>query len=183
MVLNEVPPKPMTEPDNSTVHTARTPPETVLDDFFDTADPLSDPVPITSSVPWPGSTFIIRAASSGQVLTVLDGRVSLAPIGGPGSIHWACVETKGWLGFRNVVSGRMLGHDGQKGRLRCSEEKHREWENFAVRLRPQGGYLLQMTHFERLWVVGRKVDQGGREVLAKMEGGKEGEIVWEFVKV
>lgn len=51
-----------------------------------------------------------------------------------------------------------------------------------MRLRPEGGYVLLMTHFERLWHVGSKVERGV-EMLAKMgDGGNDG-IVWEFVKV
>lgn len=103
----------------------------------------------------------------------------LAPPGGRGSIHWACVETKGWLGFQNLASGRFLGHD-KKGRLCCSVERHQEWENFCARSRPEGGYILLMTHWERLWQVGIYMEQG----VEKLEktGGSDG-IVWDFVKV
>lgn len=180
-----------------------TPPETVAD-LLDDLDPLAS-FKSTSSVPWPGSTFIIRSASSGQVLTLLDGQLVLAspgmfilPLsksggygvgaqltfcctGGRGSIHWACVQTKGWLGFRNTVSGRFLGHDS-KGKLCCSVDRHRSWENFCVRQTPEGGYVLLMTHFERLWHVGSIVDQG-REKLAKIGEKMEDAIIWEFVKV
>jgi len=51
-----------------------------------------------------------------------------------------------------------------------------------VRLRPEGGYVLLMQHWERLWHVGVKVERGV-ETLAKLgDGGNEG-VVWEFVKV
>jgi hypothetical protein len=167
----------MSEPDDSTAYTAATPPETVMDkDHLDHLDPLTSPSP--SSIPWPGATFLIRRASTGHVITLLDGQIVLSSPGTRGSIHWACVDTKGWLGFRNTVSGRFLGHD-DKGRLRCSAERHQGWENFCVRLRPEGGFILLMTHFERLWQVGFK-EERGVEKLAKI--GSDG-IVWEFVKV
>ena len=181
MVLNQADPKPIPDPDNSTIYTATTPPETVAVDLLDDHDPFGGAEPSSSSVPWPGSTFIIRSASSGHVITLLDGQVVLAQLGGRGSIHWACVETKGWLGFRNLASGRFLGHD-IKGGLCCSAERHRGWEYFCVRMRPEGGYVLLMTHFERLWHVGTKVEQGV-EKLAKIENGGSDGIVWEFVKV
>ena len=179
MVLNYVDPKPISEPDNSTIWTAKTPPETVAEDLLDDLDPLSSTA-LSSSVPWPGSTFIIRSVSSGHVITLLGGRIVLAPPGGRGSIHWACVDTKGWLGFRSSISGRFLGHDA-KGRLCCVAERHQGWENFCVRMRPDGGYALLMTHFERLWQVGVKVEQGV-ETLAKTGNESDG-MVWEFVKV
>lgn len=106
----------------------------------------------------------------------------LAPPGGRGSIHWACVENEGrWLGFRNVVTGSFLGHD-KKGRLCCIARTQNGWENFCARMRPEGGYVLLMTHYERLWSVGFKVEQGV-EKLAKIENEGPDEIVWEFVKV
>ena len=176
MVLYQVDSNPTLDPDdNSADSTAATPPETIA------ADILDDSKTSLSSIPWPGSTFIIRSASSGHVITLLDGQIVLAQLGGRGSIHWACVETKGWLGFRNLASGRFLGHD-IKGGLCCSAERHRGWEYFCVRMRPEGGYVLLMTHFERLWHVGIKVEQGV-EKLAKIEDGGSGGIVWEFVKV
>lgn len=181
MVLNQVDPKPLSDLDDSTIYTANTPPETVADDFLDDLDPLGDAESSSPSVPWPGSTFIIRSVSSGHVITLLDGQIVLAQLGGRGSVHWACVETKGWLGFRNTVSGRFLGHDA-RGRLCCVADRQQGWENFCVRVRPEGGYVLLMTHFERLWHVGTKVEQGV-EKLAKIENGRSDALVWEFIKV
>jgi hypothetical protein len=181
MVLNHVDPRPISD-NSSTIFSAKTPPETVADDdFLNDEDPFSNTESSSSSVPWPGSTFLIRCASSGHVITLLDGRIVLASPGNRGSIHWACVDTKGWLGFRSPISGRFLGYDA-KGKLHCSAERQKEWENFCVRMRPDGGYILLMTHFERLWKVGTKVERGV-EVLAKIGDGQDDGIVWEFVKV
>ncbi|KAF2094063.1 hypothetical protein NA57DRAFT_47193 [Rhizodiscina lignyota] len=135
----------------------------------------------SSSVPWPGSTFIIRSISSWQVITLLDGQVVLAPPSSSGSTHWECVETKGWLGFRSPISGKFLGHD-TRGKLCCSAERHQGWENFCVRATPEGGYVLLMTHFERLRHVGIKIEQGV-EKLAKIGDGASDGIVWEFIRV
>jgi hypothetical protein len=186
MVLNYVEPKPMTDLDSSPVSSAaQTPTETVAADLLlDDLDPLGGGGGSSSaaSVPWPGSTFIIRSISDGQVLTLLDGQIVLArPGGGRGSIHWACVESKGWLGFQNPVSGKFLGYN-KHGTLGCSATRHQEWENFCVRAKPNGGYILLMTHWERLWQIGVKNLEGVERVV-KVENGELDGTVWEFVKV
>lgn len=179
MVLNSVDPKPIIDHDDSTDYTVTTPPETVADDLMDDRNLIGGAS--SFSVPWPGSIFNIRCISSGHVITLLEGQIVLNQPGGRGSIEWECVETKGWLGFRNVVSGKFLGHD-KNGRLWCSVERHQGWEYFCARMRPDGGCILLMTHFERLWHVGIKVEQCV-EKLAKIEGGSSDSIVWEFVQV
>lgn len=184
MVLNFMDPKPISEADTSTVYGgAATPPETVAADieFLDDQDPFGGVNVSSASVPWPGSSFIIRSVSTGDVITLLDGQIVLARPGGRGSIHWACVETKGWLGFRNSISGRFLGHDAQ-GKLCCAAGRQQGWENFCVRLRPEGGYILLMTHFERLWNIGIKVERGVEKLAKIGDPGPDG-IVWEFIKV
>ncbi|KAL8977459.1 MAG: hypothetical protein Q9177_006631 [Variospora cf. flavescens] len=150
-----------------------------------------------SLVPWPNSTFVIRCVSSGRVITLLEGQITFTTLpprgrhhggGGGGSVHWACVESNGWLGFLNIVSGRFLGHDS-KGKLCCSATRHRRWEHFCVRKRPQGGgYVLLMRHWDGICCVGvKKEEEQGRvvEKLAKLEnsaaaGSSTGGIVWEF---
>lgn len=184
MVLNQVDPKPIKsndDDDDYSIYTANTPPETVAADFLNDHDPLGGAGPYSYLVPWPNSTFIIRSLSSGHVITLLDGQITLTSPSGRGSIHWACVETKGWLGFRNTVSGGFLGHDAE-GRLRCSAKRHQGWEYFCVRMRPEGGCVLLMMHYERLWHVGIKVEQGV-EKLAKMGDGGSGGMAWEFIGV
>jgi hypothetical protein len=180
MDRNQVDPNPIPDPDNFTDSTAALTPETVAA-YLDDHDPLGGAKPSSSSVPWPGSTFIIRSASSGHVITLLDGQIVLAPPGGRGSIEWECVETKGWLGFRSPVSGGFLGHD-RHGSLCCTASSHQAWENFCVRMRPEGGYVLLMTHWERLWHVGLKEEQGVEKLAKCGDGGSDG-MVWEFIKV
>ncbi|KAG4424957.1 hypothetical protein IFR04_001928 [Cadophora malorum] len=178
MSLYQLDPSPTVDDDASTVNGgAVTPPETVADTPED-LDPVKSP---KSSVPWPGNSYIIRSAISRHVLTLIEGQVILAPPSGKGSIHWACVQTKGWLGFKNTASGSYLGH-GKHGNLICSAGKHQSWENFCVRMTPDGDYILLMTHFERLWHVGSKNDKG-KEKLAKIGENMEEAIIWEFIKV
>lgn len=175
MTITKAQPTAVLDSDDSTVYTAATPPETIADNLDRDID-LS-----TSSIPGPGSTFIIRSVSCGRVITLVDGRIVLTQPGGRGSIHWECMENKGWLGFQNPVSGKFLGHNPH-GNLCCSADRHRGWERFHVRQRREGDYVLLMTHFEDLWPVGIKLGQGAED-LAKINRGASDGIVWEFIEV
>lgn len=184
MSLLNISPRPLSELDNPTIDAmAATPPETITNDFLDTEDPLGASASSSTSVPWPGSTFILRCTNSGRLLTLLDGKIILAKPGSPGSFHWECMEYKGWLAFRSRISGRFLGHN-KNGRLVCTSDKQQSWENFTVRPTPQGSYLLFMTHHERLWRVGLRMD-GDEEKLFKMKAADalEAQIEWDFIKV
>ena len=178
MALNQAEPQPIPDEDDSTDYSITTPTETVTTDLLDDHDPLDGAGPGPVLVPWPGSTYIIRSVSCGKVITLVDGHVALTQPGSSGSIYWVCVETKGWLGFRNAVSGKFLGHD-IRGRLCCTAEQQKGWENFCCRTRPEGGCVLLMTHWERLWHVGLTPERG----LAKVGDGASDGITWEFVKV
>ena len=181
MFLSPVKPQPSQYSDSSTVTPVTTPPETEAGNLPDDQDPLGDDGPSLLLVPWPGSTFIIRSVSCGRVLTLINGQITLTEQGSRGSFYWVCVEAKGWLGFRNTVSGKFLGHN-DKGMLRCSVDRHQGWENFCFRMRPEGGCVLLMTHWDRLWHVGFKKEDG-KEKLAKIGDGASDGIVWEFIKV
>jgi len=180
MGLDTVDPKPISDSDASTVYTAITPVESIAGDVPEDDNPFGTTKPSPSSVPCAGSTFIIRSASSGKLITLLEGQVVLASPGSRGSVHWACVEIIGWIGFRSPVSGRYLGHDSH-GKLCCTADKHSNWEKFCVRMRPEGGYNLLMTHFDGLFRMGIKVENGV-EKLAKIGHDEIEGMVWEFVK-
>jgi hypothetical protein len=112
------------------------------------------------------------------VITLLNGEVIMAPQGGLGSIHWECVETDNWLGFRNVASGCYLGH--QHERLQCWVKHHKDCEYFCAR--PKGGYVSLLTGGKRLCRVGTKREDEV-ERLVKLENGGFDEIAWEFIEV
>lgn len=164
--------------DDSTILTVNTPTDT---NPPNDSDPFDDAEPSPFLVPWPGSTFIIRSVSSGKVIMLLDGQIVLTQPGGRGSSHWACVETRGWLGFRNDVSGKFLGHD-KTGNLCCDVEQHQKWEYFCVRVRPEGGCVLLMTHWSSLCHVGFRKEQD-EEKLAKIDDEGSDGMAWEFIKV
>jgi hypothetical protein len=168
-----------TDNDTSTTFTSATPPETVVGDLHSLDDDTHNPR-ASSDIPWPGSTFLIRDISSGHVLTLDHGQVVVTPPGGRGpSVHWACVERNGWLGFRNVASGNFLGHNWT-GWLVCAAAQQQGFESFCVRARPDRGFELLMTHWEQLQRVGFHRNQFGEQRLG--QGGGTG-LTWEFIKV
>ena len=174
--------------DTTSNWSAFTPAETATIHMEDNSDELlkEDPLTITSSVPWPGSTYIISHGTSGSAITLDRGRVTLAPSGGPpsssGSIYWDCVEVNGWLAFRHRVSGKYLGYD-KGGSLICGAGQPKEWEQFCARAVPQGGFILLMTHWHELKPVGvidgQKIVKLGQNHKTKIADG----TVWKFVKV
>ena len=180
MTLNRQDPKPTLDFEAPNVSTAITIIEPFAgDDLLEDQNPVSDTKPIPSSVPWPGSTFMIRSISSGHAITLQGGQILLAKPGSVGNSRWECVENSGWLGFRDPGSGRFLGHD-KKGRLYCVAPRHNGWEHFCVRHTPEGGYILFVRHWDGLRQV-RLIEEQGVETLAKTGHG-EG-VTWEFLKV
>ncbi|KAA8576796.1 hypothetical protein EYC84_006849 [Monilinia fructicola] len=116
-------------------------------------------------------------SSLNQVITVAPAFTGNAP------------KKKDGFIFKNAASGYYLGHSFW-GYLICNAPRPDGWERFTARRRPEGGYHLLMTHWERLWKVGFKEGK-----LAKICSGEcgdltdigegEGElevIVWEFIK-
>ncbi|KAF2640673.1 hypothetical protein P280DRAFT_400249 [Massarina eburnea CBS 473.64] len=181
MVLASVSPRPLSPCNTSTTSGPPTPTESTLSvaSNDDNNRPLQT---INSSIPWPGSCYMIRASGSASVITLIDGRVTLKAPGGWGSIYWECVENHGWLGFRAPASGQFLGHN-MEGKLVCGANRQAGWENFCVRAKPEGGFVLFLTHWEKLWVVGADEGGEGEKQLMKVSGGVDEGIVWDFVKV
>lgn len=167
MDLNHVDPKPILGSDNSTICQIYTPPETAVSEDLRDHNPSSASEPSSSSIPWPASTFIIRSISSGHLLTLQGGQV-------------VCVESKGWLGFRNSVSGKYLGHNVD-GKMISGAENHWGWEYFCARMAPEGGFISVITHKEGLQFVGASWEDG-MEKLEKVADVRSA-VVWEFIKV
>lgn len=169
--------------------------------------------------PVPGQTFILLEASTGRALTLIDGNLRLAYVPDPelmsvsdqqlhpnpsaaGSTapqcvttkgqcnwHWHCVETSGWLGFRNAASGTFLGHDMWQNII-ARVYRHQGWEWMTVRPAPistssmEGkrlgfGWYLMVTHWEKLYKINFLEARGGAFVATDSSEG----TVWEFVRV
>ncbi|KAF2135323.1 uncharacterized protein K452DRAFT_293316 [Aplosporella prunicola CBS 121167] len=169
-----------TEADDSTIFTPATPPESVAGGFYDDDKYTTKSTP----TPLPGHTYMIRSLASGEVITLKDGNIVLAQPDGRAS-HWVCEDEGGWLGFRNGVSGRFLGRDGDWN-LSCFATWHKEWEMFRVCARtPRGSVLfIQSWYWFKLILrpVGMKVENETRK-LAMIENGEPDEALWEFVEV
>jgi hypothetical protein len=133
-----------------------------------------------SWVPSHGSTVIIRSISCGNVLTLLDGHIVLAPPSGRGSILWTCIETEGWFGFRDCVSAKFICH-GWDGRLKCSAEQHDGWRHFTITPVPKGGYIMQMLDWWTLRPVVINV-QNGLQMLGRTGNKLSEGIVWNFLE-
>ena len=131
-----------------------------------------------------GHTYVIRSVSCGRQLTLLNGDVLLNQPASLGSVYWTCVESDGWLGFRNVASGKHLRHGGGGPGLHCSNHQHDKWER--IQIRPHSGFnrgfTLLMEYFGGLKPVGTRMGQGV-EILERLyEPGASG-LSWIFLEV
>ncbi|KAI1174283.1 hypothetical protein F4777DRAFT_580100 [Nemania sp. FL0916] len=90
--------------------------------------------------PSPGRIYIIRNQTLHKVISLRDGRLSLGNecdlLAG---YYWECVETCGWLGFRETVSGNYLGRGDHKD-FRATVKHHKPWEWFVARGAGHTGY-------------------------------------------
>ncbi|KAI1826359.1 hypothetical protein F4861DRAFT_546287 [Xylaria intraflava] len=152
-----------------------------------TAEKMStSPIPDTGggvpSIPEPGGTYMIRHMDSGKALRLINGSLTLSLIKDTGGgWHWHCEELpNGWIGFREAVSGKYLGHDNNGG-YRATAGKMGRWESFVLRPRDRGGINLWVSHWYGLKAVaiaepeksGRLVDAAGSAEAAR----------WVFIRV
>lgn len=160
------------------------------------------------ATPLPDQTFILLDSSTGRALTLTDGKLGLAHVPdselisisdkpdravvavppcvtkGQCAWYWHCIETSGWLGFRNKASGTFLGHDIGGRKIFATAYKHNEWEWMAVRPAPgeKEGWYLMMQHWWKLHKIQFLKDR--REfAMRETRGLQEVEgTVWEFVR-
>jgi hypothetical protein len=154
---------------SSTMDGTTTPTHTVMTEI------LTD---YTESVPYPGAQFIIRQRDTDKVITLVGGALKLADGLNPkGGYHWECIEKDRWLGFRNCVSGTIIGHNNGK-KFVARAEKHQSYEYISLRPSPQGGYELLTKHgHDELWSM-NVADDGEQLVETKGQGA-----LWDFLKV
>ncbi|PSR82027.1 hypothetical protein BD289DRAFT_438234 [Coniella lustricola] len=102
--------------------------------------------------PQPGKTYKIHHRETRELVTLMAGGITLlsADAQPGGGWFWECVETDGWLGFRNTVSGLYLGHNDElpdtSHLLHAIAPHHRAWEHFMVRLAPNGAHYILVRH-------------------------------------
>ncbi|KAI0404122.1 hypothetical protein F4802DRAFT_265218 [Xylaria palmicola] len=136
-----------------------------------------------TSVPENGHTYMIREVDSGRAITLVNGRLTLVlDAGTRGGWHWCCEEhSSGWIGFRDAVSGKYLGHDN-KGGYMVRAEKLRAWESFVLRPREKGGYNLFVKDWDTLKPMGVDNIDGQTPRLVNAPS-LEKAARWEFVEV
>lgn len=129
------------------------------------------------AVPAPDKSFLIRDPECGKSIAVIDGTLQLhGTLPSNPASQWACFEANGWLGFRNLATGMVMGHNG-RGVFHAKVTHHRAHEWFQARRHPDGGYLLLVKHRDHLWKM--DIAEDGKGLVEKPEGGKR----WEFVAV
>lgn len=145
---------------------------------YSVADTVTDRGGIDNSSvpPWPGNTYIIFNKETGLSITVVSGKLQVVQeLTLRGGHHWDCVEKNGWLGFRNCVSGKFIGHDS-KGNFIATVNHHQTHEYFCARKHPDGGYVLLMRHGDTMMKMAIAGDEKTL-VETKHEGTR-----WEFIR-
>jgi hypothetical protein len=106
----------------------------------------------TPAVPESGKVYKIHLKNSDKLIMVTGGDVVAQP---PDEVklgagwHWACVERRNWLGFRNRVTGTYLGCSAWTGGIEAGMPLQTGSECFCVRHDPRGGYLLLVNSGHR----------------------------------
>ncbi|KAI1398639.1 hypothetical protein F4819DRAFT_18962 [Hypoxylon fuscum] len=165
-----------TSPGSSTVGDAT--PTTGFSMVDDTEDYQHPPSPVPrETAPWPGETYIIQDPKTKRQITLVEGKLRLEDhLGFQGGYHWRCIETDGWLGFRNPIDNSLIGHDNEKNFI-AQNKSHKSWEFFNTRAHPDGGYILLVVHGWVQWKM--TIAKDGRSLVETRDGG----TAWEFVKV
>lgn len=135
----------------------------------------------TRAVPEPGRTYKIHVHGKQQVIALKKGQLELQSVINDkrdGGSLWECIETAGWLGFRNIVSGTYMGRDSRGG-LEAKKSHHKDWESFCIRQNPLGGYTILVKHVygEGLWKVA--IAKNGKSLLETEASGAQ----WDFEMV
>ncbi|KAI1425414.1 hypothetical protein F5Y12DRAFT_747418 [Xylaria sp. FL1777] len=136
-------------------------------------------VSFSPRAPTPGQTYMIRHRESGKVIGLNHGRLGLEENSDPqNGCYWDCVQTLGWVGFRETVSNNFLGRDGNFA-FRATEKLHLPWEWFVVAAQGNEGCHLQSPHWLSLRWVG--IGQDGRSLVDVTSSAEA--ALWEFVEV
>ncbi|KAI2779887.1 hypothetical protein F4815DRAFT_471500 [Daldinia loculata] len=144
-------------------------------DFYCGCSPyLPNPGP---TGPWPGHTYKIRDPKTERQITLVNGELKLEKdMGEQGGYHWLCIETDGYLGFRNPSNNVHIGHNNW-GQFVAREYHHWAWEFFNTRAHPDGGQLLLTVHGNSMRKMA--VEKGTYRLVETKGDG----TAWEFVEV
>ncbi|KAL6690489.1 hypothetical protein J3F84DRAFT_353388 [Trichoderma pleuroticola] len=131
--------------------------------------------------PIAGKNFMIQEKQKPhRIITLLYGDLVLMDEQVPAlGWLWKCVKRLGWYGFRNVVSGSYLGHDGHS-KIHAVMSHHEPFEYFMAERHEDGGYVLLTRHGEELWQVA--ISKDGKSLVEKKAEEGAG-TAWDFVEV
>ncbi|KAL7909533.1 hypothetical protein GGI35DRAFT_479798 [Trichoderma velutinum] len=130
--------------------------------------------------PKAGKQFMIRERQEPhRIIALLFGDLILHDGQSPATGWlWKCVKKSGWYGFRNVVSGSYLGHNGQS-KIQAVMPHHKSHEYFMAERHEDGGYVLLTRHGEELWQV--VISKDGKSLVEKKAEEGTG-TAWDFVE-
>ncbi|KAI1810318.1 hypothetical protein GGS20DRAFT_568180 [Poronia punctata] len=95
----------------------------------------------TPRVPEHHKMYMIRDISTKMAITLEWGKITLVTKPGhAGGWQWCCESNKGWLGFREVVSGKFMGRD--KDDCLATNPWMSQYDSFVLRACEAGGYNL-----------------------------------------
>ncbi|KAK3946795.1 hypothetical protein QBC32DRAFT_271833 [Pseudoneurospora amorphoporcata] len=156
--------------------------------------------------PTANSTYLVLHQPTNLALTLVGGKLTLHkvpamfekghPLESKCNWYWQCVETDGWLGFRNAASGRFLGAPSDYhgvGSFDVANDAHDRLQRLiCVRAGggcdqgpeapQQSGYVMNFQNSSRLvkaWMEPSWKERS--EISMTWKDGQEG-TVWRFVK-
>lgn len=147
---------------------------------------MNETILYAGAAPWKSNKYIIRDPESKLVIALRNDVLGLFSeryyYGGAG--RWRSIENGHmWLGFRNIISGTYIGHDG-KGKFVANAKRHSDWECFCTRQHPSGGHLLLMKEKKDDLDGFFSMTTGGKDNKKLLASTKqEGGTAWEFIRV
>ncbi|KAI0521313.1 hypothetical protein F5B22DRAFT_644038 [Xylaria bambusicola] len=105
-------------------------------------------------VPESGGVYMIREIDTKRTITLRQGQVTMTRGTSPqGGWQWICEERQnGYIGFRDIVSGKYLGR-GSGGEFHAEAKEMGDKESFVLRPRNAGGHNLMVKRWRGLKAV------------------------------
>ncbi|KAF2743358.1 hypothetical protein M011DRAFT_489899 [Sporormia fimetaria CBS 119925] len=136
---------------------------------------------IESEVPWPGSTYLISVALTDELLSLHQGRLTLAPAStsGDSANLWELVEPGCCYYLRNVVSGSyIMAMPYPNSGVFCNSQMVGPGARIEIRQKPDGRYLLVLPFSNEKRLLRVVKEQGKQQLDLGIDG-----TVFRFTKV
>ena len=135
--------------------------------------------------PLPDCIYKIVSVNDSRQLMLLHGQLVLASPEELGAPFWACEQHNTWLSFRNVATGRLLGHDsGNPGQIRCEAQNRQHWEQLLVipHTRIEGAFSILTEYWLGCRAIGL-CDETEEPTLCRIKDEHDPGIAWRFLEV